>query len=508
MSACTNEKYAPLVKKVDQVDEEPNQNADKAIAEHTSMRKNLSEITDMDILQPSPDSLDPVRPQPVLYQLLPDQPVSIPIIPDHLASSYISAPGEPRSSSEMISPSRPPNTSSFVNTEDGYRSYLQFSSAFSNMAVSNLQQNPVAHATANVAAATFVPNPNMEAPAKYYGGFPSRVGGTGRASPDIAAVTAATVAAAAAWWASIGLIPFCAQQQSHTHNWSCATTNNDVASNAAAMTVVNEKSHQDPTDKQNQGAEMVDCPMHPRRSSAFKPLISVPAKPEESMTTMVISNKKSAGMGAEIEDSNSPVEDRRKLVRSSSGSNTTSGTELESNILEKQDRGNDDSNAADDVHSIGDSSNRRSKIAANINDSWKEVSEEGRVAFRALFSREVLPQKFSSLYSLSNLETLTNIGQDSELKLGGLAFPIDRNLNIYGYNCITDQLVKTRATERAEIEGAEGLHSIGLGKLRTRRTGFKPYKRCSIEAKDISGCSQGKEKRPRSTCLDGGEVST
>ena len=45
-----------------------------------------------------------------------------------------------------------------------------------------------------------------------------------------------------------------------------------------------------------------------------------------------------------------------------------------------------------------------------------------------------------------------------------------------------------QGSERSGVvdDGEEGLLTIGLGqgKLRTRRTGFKPYKRCSVEAKE------------------------
>lgn len=58
----------------------------------------------------------------------------------------------------------------------------------------------------------------------------------------------------------------------------------------------------------------------------------------------------------------------------------------------------------------------------------------------------------------------------------------------------------------------EGLLTIGLGygKIKGRRTGFKPYKRCSVEAKDsrvTNCCSQGEEKAPKRLRLEG-EPST
>lgn len=54
---------------------------------------------------------------------------------------------------------------------------------------------------------------------------------------------------------------------------------------------------------------------------------------------------------------------------------------------------------------------------------------------------------------------------------------------------------------------------LGEGKLKACRTGFKPYKRCSVEAKEsrIGGSStscQDEEKGPKRLRLGGGETST
>lgn len=53
----------------------------------------------------------------------------------------------------------------------------------------------------------------------------------------------------------------------------------------------------------------------------------------------------------------------------------------------------------------------------------------------------------------------------------------------------------------------EGLLTIGLGhgKLKAHRTGFKPYKRCSVEAKEnmvTNASSQSEEKCPKRLRLD------
>lgn len=67
-----------------------------------------------------------------------------------------------------------------------------------------------------------------------------------------------------------------------------------------------------------------------------------------------------------------------------------------------------------------------------------------------------------------------------------------------------------QGSERSGVvdDGEEGLLTIGLGqgKLRTRRTGFKPYKRCSVEAMEtrvanVSG--QSEEQGPKRIRLEG-----
>uniref|UniRef100_A0A7N0UGV5 LHY n=1 Tax=Kalanchoe fedtschenkoi TaxID=63787 RepID=A0A7N0UGV5_KALFE len=555
---CTSISLSPLVEKVSHKDQ-PNQHPDRASAQPTTMRKDSSKNTDLDILQPSPysavqsvnsehgqsqtwstkasteatqsypskipvnavgSSSEPVRlgSHPLFYQFLPDQLCCAHFSPNNFTSSDASATREPKSPGEIIASLDHPITSFFLNNEDGYRSDIQFSSAFSKLVVSTLQQNPAAYAAARVAAASFWSNINTEAPTGYCGGFPLKVMDTGGDSPSITAITAATVAAATAWWASNGLIPFCAPQQSLTHSQSCFTTNNIVPPYAAARTktVTNEKRHPHPTVSFDQQAEVVNSPTFPGRNSAFKPLNIVPEKSEESQVmlnnkqvpaTAVIGKNKSAAIDVEAHGSNNDLKDGKKVDRSSSGSNTTSSTELETDVLEKHDSGNEESNAPDNAHSIGDSSSRRSRNIPNANDSWKEVSEEGRVAFRALFSRQVLPQKFPSSHDPVTLDTHTNIDEDSKLKLGGLASPIDLNSNI-SESCCSDRVVKSNGMVRAESEGQEILHSNGVGKLKSHKTGFKPYKRSCIEPKDMTNsCSQGKEKRHKRTCL-GGEASS
>ncbi|GLJ42567.1 hypothetical protein SUGI_0882450 [Cryptomeria japonica] len=61
----------------------------------------------------------------------------------------------------------------------------------------------------------------------------------------------------------------------------------------------------------------------------------------------------------------------------------------------------------------GDTASRRSKSGAHLSDTWKEVSEEGRIAFRALFSRDILPQSFSPPQSTRLQDKIPKSGEES-----------------------------------------------------------------------------------------------
>lgn len=92
---------------------------------------------------------------------------------------------------------------------DTYRSFVNMSSTFSGMLVSTLLSNPAVHAAARVAASYWPAaegntpvDPNQENPAE---GVQGRNIGS---PPSMASMVAATVAAASAWWATQGLLPF------------------------------------------------------------------------------------------------------------------------------------------------------------------------------------------------------------------------------------------------------------------------------------------------------------
>ena len=139
---------------------------------------------------------------------------------------------------------------------------------------------------------------------------------------------------------------------------------------------------------------------------------------------------------------------------------------------------------------------------------------QGRLAFRALFSRQVLPQSFSPRHDLKNKEyQKTNVEkdrpQDTDEKAED-AMQLDLSFKLWGA-CSSHQLVEKSTFLRGENDG-EGLlrMELGYGRLKPCRTGFKPYKRCSVEAKEsnvASASNQGEEKCPKRIRLEG-EAST
>jgi MYB-related transcription factor LHY len=129
------------------------------------------------------------------------------------------------------------------------------------------------------------------------------------------------------------------------------------------------------------------------------------------------------------------------------------------------------------------------------------------LAFEALFSRERLPQSFSPPHDVKNKGHQTdNIREDGQNvnEKDGNASLLDLNSQ-EGGPCSSQQ---GNSNLGYSYNGGEGLLTLGLGhgKLKARRTGFKPYKRCSVEAKEnrvANTSSQGEEKGPKRIRLDG-----
>ncbi|KAL1067538.1 hypothetical protein V6Z11_D12G136900 [Gossypium hirsutum] len=389
-----------------------------------------------------------------------------------------------------------------------------------NNAPRSTQQNPAAHAAASFAA-RFWPYANIESsgdsPACGLGGFPSR---QFNSAPSMAAIAAATVAAATAWWAAHGLFPVCAPL--HT-GFTCFP-----ASTAAVPPMENGQPPAAKTEqkgKTDQALSLQVEQLDPENSEALQGQHSSSKSPtssssdcEERGDAKVNTGVKATDdeMAAEViepQDANK-TKNKKQVDRSSCGSNTPSSSEVETDALEKHEKDKEDSKGADPNHPQVECSRRSSRSNSNLSDSWKEVSEEGRLAFQALFSREVLPQSFSPPHDgKSKGQQKENIGEDKQnpAEEDEEISTLDLNSKTLG-SCSDHQETVKNALSRDKNTTEEGLLTIGLGhsKLKAGRTGFKPYKRCSVEAKEnrvMNTGSQGEEKGPKRVRLEG-EAST
>ncbi|KAG5044533.1 hypothetical protein AAZX31_03G240600 [Glycine max] len=391
--------------------------------------------------------------------------------------------------------------------QDDYHSFLHMSSTFSSLIVSTLLQNPAAHAAASFAA-TFWPYANAETSADSpvcTPDFPSRQIGS---PPSVTAIAAATVAAATAWWAAHGLLPLCGPL--HTA-FACPPAS---ATTVPSMIIDESPQKTERGEIKPQNPPLQDQIPDPEHSEAQH---SAPKSPAVSSsksedrgdanldTSPKATNHEMNQAISENPDSNK-MKGRKPVDRSSCGSNTTSSSE-ETELLEKDEKEKEEPKTPDANVLDTELSNRRSRSISNLTDSWKEVSEEGRLAFQALFSREVLPQSFSPTHHLINKDNQIDSIKDNELNTDYK----DEDLESKKCSSICDGVQKNLLFVKDNNE-EEGLLTIGLGpgKLKTRRTGFKPYKRCSVEANENrigTACIQGEEKGPKRLRLNG-EAST
>ncbi|XP_042472691.1 protein LHY-like isoform X2 [Zingiber officinale] len=361
----------------------------------------------------------------------------------------------------------------FHSNQDAYRSFLNMSSTSSSLIVSTLLQNPAVHAAA-IHAASLWPSSEAETPVQ-----PTAEISTGeilekreKSATSLQAIAAATVAAAAAWWASLGLLP-----------WFPLP----FASFAFASQYTSMGPSADPTRTQGfDGTERKpseagqEVPSE-NQFDSVKPMYhsSKPLSPSDSDASgrgqnsdkqAARSNKIKPDSG--LQDSEK-AKDKKIQDRSSCGSNTPSSSEVETDTIEKthdEKVNNESKESLFSNFSAWEINHRRLRNCGSMNESWKEVSEEGRLAFQALFKREVLPQSFSPPLS-DEAAAMLNKGFTE------LPADVDKNM------CTTINLnsLCNNAENKPVVRNNDTTVSA---KLKIRRTGFKPYKRCSIEAKD------------------------
>ena len=396
--------------------------------------------------------------------------------------------------------------------QEHYKSVLQMSSAFLNLIVSTLQQNPAAHAIASLTATCWPyvnPETSADAPTCDTEGFKTK---QMNPTPSKEAIAAATVAAATAWWAAHGLPPLCSPL--HSAFTSAAISAPVVQSSDACP---NSES-KDKAESSLQNAALQNPQLDAEQSEVLTAHQSGSKSPTHSSsdsgnggadanaTVKPVHNEKTP---AEVEFHDSNEEKRGKQVdRSSCGSNTPSGSDREIDATEKNDEKEEDKELETN-HPAPESSIRRSRSIGNTSESWKEVSDEvkrvcyviqcifshssshnayifleiyivqGRLAFQALFTRDVLPQSFSPPYDVESEnkenENVEKVSQSVDKDNSG-ASVLDLNSNTCG-----------TSTSAIGVNNGEGeFLSIGLGNGTPKvcRTGFKPYKRCSVEAKE------------------------
>ncbi|CAO2187062.1 unnamed protein product [Urochloa humidicola] len=342
--------------------------------------------------------------------------------------------------------------------QDTYRSFVNMSSTFSSMLISTLLSNPAIHAAARLAASYWPAaegntpvDPNQENPAE---GVQGRNIGS---PPSMASIVAATVAAASAWWATQGLLPFFAPPMAFPF----------VPAPSAAFPTADVPR---PSEKDR------DCPVENTQKECQEAqkqgqseALRVAASSDTELKISPVQNADTTPTtGADTSDA---FRNKKKQDRSSCGSNTPSSSDVEAeNVPEKEDKANDKAKQASCSNSsAGDINHRRFRSSGSTSDSWKEVSEEGRLAFDALFSREKLPQSFSP----PQVEGSKEVAKEEEDEVTTLT--VDLNKNATSIDHEFDPMDEPRTSFPNELSHL---------KLKSRKTGFKPYKRCSVEAKE------------------------
>ncbi|KAK4743513.1 hypothetical protein SAY87_001514 [Trapa incisa] len=413
---------------------------------------------------------------------------------------------EPALENQPFPAFHPPFPPIHLNHND-YRSFLHMSSTFSSLLVSTLLQNPAAHAAASFAA-TYWPYQSMDGAAAD-SSVRQRI-----SMPSLTSLAAATVAAATAWWAAHGLLPLCAPLPT---GFTCSLPSSSVVPPGSAdqATLI----QNDPGEKTCQDKSFQDHVVHDNQdivqaanSASRSPALSS-SDLEESDGEKIESHAKEAdGCKKASEVIDSPNLNKtgtgKPVDRSSCGSNTASSSDVETDALEKQEKSKETPTLkVSDFNNPSAEHGNRWRSNSNSNDSWKEVSEEGRLAFQALFSRNVLPQSFSPPRDAKEMGPGEGTVKDGEQNAGaeGREVPAAAKINSKPQPCPAHQ----DSEEKSQSYGHEdGLLAIGLGngKLRNRRTGFKPYKRCSVEAKEMrmaTGGGQDEEKGLKRIRLEG-----
>ncbi|XP_057531810.1 protein LATE ELONGATED HYPOCOTYL-like isoform X1 [Amaranthus tricolor] len=458
--------------------------------------------------------------EPVFHQMgIPSQPA---LISNPTASATVeSQTSTSRSSNHQMFPCFHPPFNPLPNNQEEYSSFQQMSSTFSSMIVSALLQNPAAHAAASFAASFWPPCANIENPVNSApgnsGGFPPRP--MNNPVPSVTAIAAATVAAATAWWAAHGMFPLCAPL--HTgFSFPPASTTAPLANFGQTPTANEEReenSFQHPgSPVQEPKQELSEALQLQQQSASKSPATSSSGSGNTSnakVDSEVVANNDENVPAASDEKDTSKGKSKKQVDRSSCGSNTPSGSDIETDALVKNDDGKEEDKEPDVSRAASESGNRRNRILGNLNDSWKEVSEGGRLAFQALFSRDRLPQSFSPPQFLNGmrqeLKGFTVEDNRQNAAESNDTTQLDLNSNTWE-SCSNEQVVERNNKSKEENHKGLLTFSHDQGKPKTNRTGFKPYKRCPVEAREsrvLNSSSPEQEKCSKRLRLEGEAAS-
>lgn len=276
-----------------------------------------------------------------------------------------------------------------IQSQDDYQSFLHVSTTFSSLIVSALSQNPLAYAAASYAAASW-PSLNVETSAKpstaSAGAFQTR---PVNATPSLAAIAAATTAAATAWWAAHGLLPLCSP-------YHPGFTSSPASASAAPMPcsqdrAVNSERRESSPDPALGGQQLEpECSeaLHKKQSVSKLPMSSSSDSEESEGVKLNVglaaSGTEKVEATAELHDADK-TKNKKPVDRSSCGSNTPSSSEVEADATEKHAEGEEEKDMKEReeleevdaaMHPFGDLFNRRCRSISNVSDSWKEVSDE------------------------------------------------------------------------------------------------------------------------------------
>ncbi|BFG22306.1 hypothetical protein CerSpe_085800 [Prunus speciosa] len=231
------------------------------------------------------------------------------------------------------------------NTNNAFQKELVQGEKFSSITVSSLLQNPAAHSAASSTAAfwPYANAKNREDP------------------PSMAAIAAATVTAATAWWAVHRLLPV-------QTDFSCSPIS------MTGVPVPSMDTGQAPPAKRERGESSLQIPSLRDQQLDSKHTEAVEAQ-HSNIAKANTDNEKDVASTEEVHDSNH-AKSRKQVDRSSYGSNTPCDSEDETAAIEKNEKGKEELKEPNTSHPAAESSQRRSRCVSNMYDSWKEVSEE------------------------------------------------------------------------------------------------------------------------------------